>query len=89
MRKLGLSLIHIWYRRAEKLAYVDAYEQLYRECMEKKECLTIRQLAVSGQDLIAAGMQPGKQIGEMLNELPVSDTHLDVYKRQWQRTTRN
>lgn len=37
--------------------------------MEKKECLTIRQLAVSGQDLIAAGMQPGKQIGEMLNEL--------------------
>ena len=57
------------YRRAEKLAYVDAYEQMYRECMEKKECLTIRQLAVSGQDLIAAGMQPGKQIGEMLNEL--------------------
>ena len=57
------------YRRAEKLAYVDAYEQMYRECMEKKECLTIRELAVSGQDLIAAGMQPGKQIGEMLNEL--------------------
>lgn len=57
------------YRRVEKLAYVDAYEQLYRECMEKKECLTIRELAVSGQDLIAAGMQPGKQIGEMLNEL--------------------
>ena len=24
------------YRRAEKLAYVDAYEQMYRECMEKK-----------------------------------------------------
>lgn len=42
------------YRRAEKLAYVDAYEQMYRECMEKKECLTIRELAVSGQDLIAA-----------------------------------
>ena len=57
------------YRRAEKLAYVDAYEQMYRECMEKKECLTIRELAVSGQDLIAAGMQPGKQIGKMLNEL--------------------
>ena len=57
------------YRRAEKLAYVDAYEQMYQECMEKKECLTIRELAVSGQDLIAAGMQPGKQIGEMLNEL--------------------
>lgn len=36
------------YRRAEKLAYVDAYEQMYRECMEKKECLTIRELAVSG-----------------------------------------
>ena len=57
------------YRRAEKLAYVDAYEQMYQECVEKKECLTIRELAVSGQDLIAAGMQPGKQIGEMLNEL--------------------
>ena len=57
------------YRRAEKLAYVDAYEQMYRECMEKKECLTIRELAVSGQDLIAAGRSAGKADQEMLNEL--------------------
>ena len=37
--------------------------------MEQDECLTIKQLAVNGQDLIAAGMRPGKEIGEMLKRL--------------------
>lgn len=57
------------YRREEKLAYVDSYEKMYREILEKQECLTIRDLAVNGKDLIGAGMNPGKEIGEMLKEL--------------------
>ena len=31
--------------------------------------MTLRQLAVSGRDLMDLGMQPGKQMGDMLNEL--------------------
>lgn len=57
------------YRRQEKLAYVDAYERMYEEIIEKKECLTIRELAVKGQDLIEAGMKPGRELGDMLNAL--------------------
>ena len=37
--------------------------------IEKNQCLTIRDLAVNGSDLIAAGMKPGKEIGETLKSL--------------------
>lgn len=54
------------YRQEEKLAYVDAYEKLYCEIMDREECISLKQLAVTGSDLIAAGMKPGREIGEML-----------------------
>lgn len=57
------------FRRAEKLNYVNQYEQIYRDIMEKKQCLSLKNLAVTGSDLIAAGMQPGKEIGEVLHYL--------------------
>ncbi len=33
------------------------------------DCLTLKELAVNGQDLIKAGIRPGKTIGEMLNRM--------------------
>ena len=57
------------YHRAEKISYLKEYEAIYGEIMEKQECLSIKQLAVTGTDLIADGMQPGRQIGEMLKQL--------------------
>ncbi len=57
------------YLREEKLAYVDAYESMYRKILEKQQCLTLRELAVTGTDLIADGMEPGKEIGEVLKQL--------------------
>lgn len=57
------------YKRKEKLAYVDSYEKEYQSILDRQECLTLKQLAVTGKDLIEAGMQPGKAIGEMLKEL--------------------
>ena len=53
----------------EKLAYVDAYERMYEEIRRRGDCLTLKELAVSGKDLIGAGIKPGKQIGEILNAL--------------------
>ena len=53
----------------EKLAYVDAYERMYEEIRRRGDCLTLKELAVSGKDLISAGIKPGKQIGEILNTL--------------------
>ncbi|MCU6762926.1 CCA-adding enzyme [uncultured Roseburia sp.] len=54
------------YQRKEKLAYVCGYERLYEEILRRGDCLLIKDLAVSGDDLIAAGMERGKQIGEAL-----------------------
>lgn len=57
------------YRREEKLAYVKEYEACYRRIMEKHQCLTLKELAVTGSDLIAAGMKPGPELGRVLKEL--------------------
>ena len=55
--------------QAEMLSYVDGYEEIYRDIISKQQCLTIRQLAVTGNDLIAVGMKPGKEIGDTLKML--------------------
>lgn len=58
------------YRRPEKLAYVDAYERIYREIRKRQQCLCLKDLAVTGRDLIeSAGMKPGPGLGAVLEEL--------------------
>ena len=37
--------------------------------MEKQECISLKTLAVSGKDLIDAGMKPGKELGKTLDLL--------------------
>jgi tRNA nucleotidyltransferase (CCA-adding enzyme) len=53
----------------KKLDYVDQYEQMYQQICEKEQCLSLKDLAVTGSDLIAAGMKPGKEIGQVLNRM--------------------
>lgn len=57
------------YQRAEKLAYVDGYQKLYEQIMEEENCLSLKDLAVNGSDLIAMGIKPGKEIGVILKGL--------------------
>ncbi len=57
------------YRKQEKLAYLGEYEQIYQGIIERNECLSLKELAVNGSDLIEAGMKPGKEIGEILKLL--------------------
>ena len=57
------------YQRAEKLAYIEGYQKLYEEILEKQQCLTLKELAVTGKDLIDAGMKPGKELGEVLERM--------------------
>ncbi len=67
--KMADVLAQSEYKREEKIAYIKEYEAIYREIMQKKECLSIKELAITGTDLIADGMKPGKQIGETLKQL--------------------
>ena len=55
--------------REKKLAYLDGYEACYRRIIEEKQCLTIKDLAVSGRDLIALGISPGPKLGAVLKQL--------------------
>ena len=54
---------------AVKLAYLERISRLYREIVERGDCLSLRGLAVSGSDLILDGMKRGKQVGEVLEAL--------------------
>ena len=57
------------YKKEEKLRYVDDYEAVYRQILEKKQCLSIKDLAVDGSDLLAAGVPQGRAVGEKLHAL--------------------
>lgn len=57
------------YKREEKEAELQQLEELYKKILEEKNCISIKMLAVNGSDLIAAGMRPGKAIGETLHKL--------------------
>ena len=57
------------YQRAEKLAYIDAYEAEYESICAAQQCVQKKDLAINGSDLIALGMKPGKAIGAVLDEL--------------------
>lgn len=57
------------YKRKEKLAYIAGYEKMYQEILEKQQCLSLRDLAVTGNDLIQLGMKPSKELGATLERL--------------------
>lgn len=57
------------YLRREKLERLRKWEQLYKEVLDKRQCVSLKTLAVSGADLIEAGMKPGKELGSVLQRL--------------------
>lgn len=57
------------YMREDKLTRLERWQQLYQKILEKGQCVSLKTLAVTGSDLIAIGMRPGKEIGEMLRQL--------------------
>ena len=57
------------YMREEKLNNLNAWRTCYEEVIAKEECVSLKMLAVNGQDLIAEGIRPGKGLGEILNTL--------------------
>lgn len=57
------------YLREEKLSNLAAWDACYREIREAEECVSLRTLAVNGKDLIAAGLQPGRELGNILKQL--------------------
>lgn len=57
------------YMREEKLESLEVLKGYYKKIQEEKQCLSLKELAVTGRDLIEQGMKPGRDIGEMLSYL--------------------
>ncbi len=80
IRKVGQDLVFdlLDLRRADvvgqgkggKTEDVDEFEQRIREELERKPPFGLADLALNGNDLMREfGLQPGKEIGEILNHL--------------------
>lgn len=53
----------------EKYDQLEEAKRLYREIVEQDECVSLKELKINGNDLIAEGLKPGKQLGTILNNL--------------------
>lgn len=82
------------YLREEKLEKLEAVQRVYEEVLEKKDCVSLKQLAVKGKDLIEAGIRPGPELGKMLERLlgavlerPEDNTREKLldYAKQWKK----
>ena len=54
------------YRKLEKLMNLENVCKVWEEIRKRNDCISLKQLEVTGKDLIEAGMKPGKEIGEIL-----------------------
>ncbi len=69
-------LLQIWkaytgagYSDGQTLENISQVEAIYKKVIERGDCLSLKDLAVSGKDLIAVGVKPGKEMGDILNHL--------------------
>lgn len=57
------------YRREEKLIEIEKQKKIYEDIVNRGDCVTLKQLAVTGKDLIENGVEAGPLLGHKLNEL--------------------
>jgi tRNA nucleotidyltransferase (CCA-adding enzyme) len=53
----------------EKYDALDTARKIYQEIQAKEQCVSLKELNINGKDLIAAGFQPGKEMGDILDQL--------------------
>ena len=70
------------YRRQEKEERLKGVETCWKTIQENHQCVSLKTLAVTGKDLIQAGMAPGKELGEALKIL------LEIVLEDPERNTR-
>ena len=88
---MKVKWIDLWahsdYQMDEKTAYTKELEEKSQRIKEDGDCLSVKELAVTGADLIGMGIKPGPQMGEILNDLleyviqnPKKNTKEDLIK---------
>ncbi len=59
----------VWDALVELNRYGQDIRRLTKEIREAGHCLSLKTLAVKGQNLMEAGIKPGKEMGQMLHDL--------------------
>lgn len=57
------------YLREEKLDIIDRWQRMYEKILDEKQCISLKTLAIKGQDMIDLGYKPGPELGANLNAL--------------------
>lgn len=57
------------YQREEKFKLIAAYQKELLRVLAEKECFCLKDMELSGKDLIEAGFPPGREVGRVLNLL--------------------
>lgn len=57
------------YQREEKEENLRQVRTLYEEILRKEECVSLKELALTGKDLMELGVPQGKQLGMILQQL--------------------
>ena len=53
----------------EKYNRLESARKFYKDIMNQGECVNLKELNINGKDLIAIGLKPGRELGEILNRL--------------------
>ena len=53
----------------DRLDTIEKVKEVYKEVVEQKQCFSLKNLAINGRDLIDIGIEPGKEIGIILDKL--------------------
>lgn len=53
----------------DRLTELDEIKAKAEQILAEKQCLTLKDLAVNGRDVIAAGITPGPEVGRVLEKL--------------------
>ena len=72
-RLIDLRRADIWGQETlydkEKMKDINDFADVLNQVLEEQQCFSLKDLAINGDDLIALGFVPGKELGEVLTGL--------------------
>jgi tRNA nucleotidyltransferase (CCA-adding enzyme) len=51
-----------------RIAFLDELIRIYEEIIEENACFSLKDLAITGEDILKLGFMPGRQIGDILED---------------------
>jgi tRNA nucleotidyltransferase (CCA-adding enzyme) len=54
------------FHRQDKLQRIEGVWVLYEKILQEGQCISLKELKITGQDVLQAGLKPGPEVGEVL-----------------------